>query len=312
MISGKQFAGRRIQGTRDYQEDDFGFLDAGDGDDPHTQDLLMVLADGMGGHSGGAAASAVAVETFIAAYAEGRGSAAERMSAALACGNRSIGARISDEPDLEGMGCTLVGVALSMAGVDWISVGDSPLWLLRDGTLRRLNADHSMAPVLQQQVQRGELSARAAEFHPSRNMLRSAVTGGELSLIDQSEMPLPLQAGDRLLLASDGLLTLGEEEVGHLLGAAGRDADAITADLLAAIEDRDLPNQDNTTVLVALSPADGVLPIGSGDPSTRRIERDLGAAPRRGEGPSYLSVLTAIGFAVLAAALVLLAIAVLP
>ena len=143
-------------------------------------------------------------------------------------------------------------------------------------------------------------------------MLRSAVTGGELSLIDQSEMPLPLQAGDRLLLASDGLLTLGEEEVGHLLGAAGRDADAITADLLAAIEDRDLPNQDNTTVLVALSPADGVLPIGSGDPSTRRIERDLGAAPRRGEGPSYLSVLTAIGFAVLAAALVLLAIAVLP
>lgn len=311
MISGKQFAGRRIQGTRDYQEDDFGFLDAGNGDDPLAQDLLMVLADGMGGHRGGATASALAVEAFIAAYADGQGPTAERIIDALTQANKSIGARITEDPDLEGMGCTLVGVVLSAAGVDWISVGDSPLWLLRDATVRRLNADHSMAPLLQQQVQRGELSARAAEFHPSRNQLRSAVAGGELSMIDCSETSLPLEAGDRLLLASDGLLTLGEEEVGHLLGVADRDADAITDDLLGAIEDRDLPSQDNTTVLVALPPVDGVVPIGTGDPSTHWTERHPADVSRRRDGPSYLSALTAVGFVVIAAALVLLAIAVL-
>ena len=251
MIEGRHYAARQIQGARNYQEDEFGFLPlTGDADDrPHS--LLAVLADGMGGHKGGAHASAAAVDAFVKAYQAADLPTPERLRQALDRANERIGADSHGNPDLEGMGCTLVGAAFTEAGLQWISVGDSPFWLFRDDKLIRLNADHSMAPLLAEQVAQGKMTEIEAARHPQRNALRSAVIGDTLPLIDLKEAPMPLEPGDRFVLSSDGLETLAEDEIAEAMreGAAD-DPETLAARLLAAVEARNKKGQDNTTVIV--------------------------------------------------------------
>jgi protein phosphatase len=251
MIEGRHYAARQIQGARNYQEDEFGFLPLADGADDRPHSLLAVLADGMGGHKGGAHASAAAVESFVKAYGETDLPTSERLRLALARANERIGADSHGNPELEGMGCTLVGAAFTEQGLQWISVGDSPFWLFRGDKLIRLNADHSMAPLLAEQVAAGKMTEIEAARHPQRNALRSAVIGDTLPLIDLKETPLAVEPGDRFVLSSDGLETLADEEIAQVLreGAAD-DPESVAARLLAAVEARNKKGQDNTTVIV--------------------------------------------------------------
>ncbi|MCK7461533.1 MAG: protein phosphatase 2C domain-containing protein [Sphingobacterium sp.] len=125
---------------------------------------------------------------------------------------------VATDPDnLRGMGCTLLAVVLTAEGLYWISVGDSPLWLWRRGRLRRLNQDHAYRSVLAEQVSAGEISAVEAASHPDRNALISAVTGEDLELVDLSRQPCTLKPSDQILLASDGVLTLSEQEIAAVL-----------------------------------------------------------------------------------------------
>ena len=149
------------------------------------------------------------------------------------------------------MGATCVGLVVGEAGLDWISVGDSPLYIHRRGKLRRLNADHSLAPLLDQMVADGKMDAEKARNDTRRHYLRSAVTGEELDLIDVSERPLVLQSGDTVVLASDGLLTLEDDDIRRVIMAYSGDGAAALADaLLRAVDTVGLPHQDNTTVIV--------------------------------------------------------------
>jgi protein phosphatase len=127
----ERFAALQSPGKRGYQEDDYGVLDA-DGKGEH---LLFLVADGMGGHAGGDTASAVVTESFTEAYRAASGSTRERLQLALAAANAALAAAIADNSALKGMGSTLVAAVVSAAGLEWLSVGDSPLWLYRDGTL---------------------------------------------------------------------------------------------------------------------------------------------------------------------------------
>lgn len=251
MIEGRHYAARQSQGARNYQEDEFGFLQLADGADDRPHGLLAVLADGMGGHKGGAHASAAAVESFVKTYEETDLPTSERLRLALARANERIGADSHGNPDLEGMGCTLVGAAFTQDGLQWISVGDSPFWLFRGDKLIRLNADHSMAPLLAEQVAAGKMSEIEAARHPQRNALRSAVIGDTLPLIDLKETPLAVEPGDRFVLSSDGLETLTDDEIAQVLreGSAD-DPENLAARLLAAVEARNKKGQDNTTVLI--------------------------------------------------------------
>lgn len=243
----KEYAGDRIQGERNYQEDDFGF------DNSQPNDFFMVLADGMGGHQGGEIASRCAIEAFMDAYHAVSGTTvAERLLQGLRQTNRQLALEVQSNPKLRGMGCTLVGVAITNGEqLEWISVGDSPLWLYSRGRLHRLNADHSMKPVLQELVERGELTPEEAARHPKRNMLRAAIMGTQIDLIDKSSAPEPLELlpGERLLLASDGILTLSEAEIANILGKSLPAKDLVD-NLLAAVEKKGKRAQDNTTVLV--------------------------------------------------------------
>ncbi|MDX8394413.1 MAG: hypothetical protein R8K21_07520, partial [Mariprofundales bacterium] len=83
MIAYSQFAADRIQGSRAYQEDDFGILNRATAKDSNTDKLLLILADGMGGHQHGAKASAVAIEACMDGYENAMGNTAQRLSAAL-------------------------------------------------------------------------------------------------------------------------------------------------------------------------------------------------------------------------------------
>ena len=246
-----RFAARQIPGKREYQEDDYGLLDGRDlGLDGNEHSMLLV-ADGMGGHVGGATASGLLSKTFVEQYPQASGPIVDRLRDCLEAANKAIDAAIAENPALDSMGSTLLAAVISSEGLNWISVGDSPLWLFRKGQLERLNADHSMAPVLADLVTTGRMTAEEAAQDPRRHSLRSAVMGDDIPLIDVSSQPVAVQQGDRLLLASDGLLTLSDQEIAAILK---KTQDAPLADsaeaLIQAVEDAEHPHQDNTTVLL--------------------------------------------------------------
>ena len=205
------------QGSRSRQEDDYGVFEL----PPELEagDLLLVLADGMGGEQAGARASALAVRSFVEAYDTVSAAAIpERLEQTLACVNERMARDVASDPyHLNGMGCTLLAVVLADEGLYWISVGDSPLWLWRRGRLHRLNQDHAYRSILAHRVNCGDISAAEAACHPDRNALISAVTGAALELVDLSRQVYPLESEDQILLASDGLLTLGEKEIAAVL-----------------------------------------------------------------------------------------------
>lgn len=224
-----QGTGAQHQGARPYQEDSLSVKRLADGG------VLAVLADGMGGHAGGAVASRVAVDTAIAAVERGAS-----LSAALQAANRAVGEKAASDHTLTNMGTTFVAVIVKGDEMRWISVGDSPLYLVVDGWIERLNADHSMAPQIDAMVERGLLTAQQAAKHPSRHTLREAVMGQPLSLVDEGSRPLG--EGALLLLCSDGVQSLDED--GIAAGARGS-VHALIAAVLAVNE----PHQDNITVI---------------------------------------------------------------
>lgn len=249
-------ATRASQGGRSYQEDAAAVWPSANALAPSAPlppelGLAAVLADGMGGHAAGDVASTTICGIFLQNLATETGANTDRLAASLTAANDAIRAHVRSHSALRGMGATCIGIVLSPAGLEWISVGDSLLYIFRRGTLVRLNADHSLAPVLDQMVADGLMSADAARHDPRRHQLRAAVTGDDLDLVDLSEIPLPLEAGDVVLLASDGLLTLDDEAIRLLLAAhRGDPADAIADALLAAVDAAGVTYQDNTTVIV--------------------------------------------------------------
>lgn len=214
-------------------------------------DVVAVLADGMGGHAGGALASQMACDEFIRAFTTAEGSNRSRLIDALQHTNEAIAATVDVNPLLSGMGSTLVGVTFGRDGVEWISVGDSPLILYRRGEIAYLNEDHSMAPELDRLAEAGEITEEEARRDPRRHMLRSAVTGDDIDLVDVSKRPLQVEPGDYIILASDGLQTLDEAEIVRIITAyAGDGASAVANALIRAVEAVKDPHQDNATVVV--------------------------------------------------------------
>ena len=252
-----RFAARQIPGKRDYQEDDYGLLDGRDLGLDGSEHSMLLVADGMGGHVGGATASGLLSKTFVEAYPQASGPIVDRLRDCLEAANKAIADAIAENPELDGMGSTLVAAVVSSEGLNWISVGDSPLWLFREGKLERLNADHSMAPVLADLVATGRMTAEEAARDPSRHSLRSAVMGDDIHLIDVSSQPVAVEKGDRLLLASDGLMTLSDQEIEAILKKT-QDVplEDSAAALIQAVEAAEQPHQDNTTVLL-YAPVEG-------------------------------------------------------
>ena len=241
------------QGRRNRQEDavavscpqgaDFGFA---------------VLSDGMGGHAAGDLASRIIVaEIFAELTLRGRASHAdpdalsELLQASVEMANSSLQAQIEAYPDQEGMGGTVVATSLVDGGLQWVSVGDSLLYLLRDGMLKRLNDDHSMGPQIDLMARNGMIDEEAARNHPQRNCLTSALTGKDIPELDCTGKRLELEDGDIIVLASDGLQSVAEEDIASILDeTSGRESRDIAAALLRAVDAEGVSDQDNTSVAV--------------------------------------------------------------
>ena len=238
-------AGGQLLGAREVQEDEYGFID-GATLDPDGRNPVVIVADGMGGHTGGEMASRLAVRAFIDAYGL-EGAPARRLRTALDAANRAIDDAVSENLSLDGMGATLVAAAVTTDGLEWISVGDSPLYLYRAGRLKRLNEDHSMAPIIEALRESDPETARG--MNP--NELRSALVGFAIPKLDASPMPELLLPGDLVVAATDGLNTLNVDETASIISdCRGDGPEAVTDALLATVAARAVPTQDNATVAI--------------------------------------------------------------
>ena len=244
-------AGGQIQGDRGYQEDDFSIRLLTDDNAPADEDrLLLVLADGMGGHAGGAVASKTVVQAFQDSFHRTADGIADRLNAGVTAANDSVKEKQQSDLGLSEMGTTLVAAVVIGPVLYWVSVGDSLLWVFRDGRLHRLNADHSMRPVLLDLVELGRMTEEEALNDPRANQLRSAIFGDAVPLIDMNADGFGLEIGDLVVLASDGLETLSEAVLAEVIEAGADDAQGIVDALLDAVAKAGRPGQDNTTVLV--------------------------------------------------------------
>jgi formylglycine-generating enzyme required for sulfatase activity/serine/threonine protein phosphatase PrpC len=242
-----ELAGAQIDGAREYQEDAFLITNLTDAEG--NPSALIIIADGMGGHAAGNVASNMAVQAFNKHVSANYPSAnpADVLYECIIKANSSVKETIMETPALSGMGCTIVAAILESGKLWWVSVGDSHLYLLRDKELTKKNADHSYGGFLD----RMEAQGTPVDPEPglARNMLMSAVTGDEINEIDVSSEPFELQEGDRVILCSDGMDTLSHGKIIQFSDWSETPKDCAVA-LLGAVEDADMPKQDNTTVVV--------------------------------------------------------------
>lgn len=219
---------------------------------------FVVLADGMGGHAAGDIASKIVVTEVFSELIFQTGdpvglqtSMGTKLNDALQTANACIAAYVALNPATKGMGATLVAPVIVGWSLWWISVGDSPLFLFRNGLLQQLNEDHSLAPQIDFMAAQGLLDKDSARDHPDRNVLTSVLFGQNVARIDCPNDPLTLQDGDLLIVASDGLQFLDNTHISATLQThAGRTSADIAQALLAELDHLDDPDQDNVSFCI--------------------------------------------------------------
>ncbi|WP_170333730.1 PP2C family protein-serine/threonine phosphatase [Ruegeria arenilitoris] len=241
------------QGQRETQEDAIAarVFDA-------TNSGYVVVADGMGGHEAGEVASELVLSAWrevVDAQMEdpdaAEGALIDALPMAAIQANAAIANHGEEQSQGFSMGSTLLGMLLLGQRVFWISIGDSPMYLYRDGTLTQINEDHSMAPEIDAQVAKGILSPDEARSHPDRNQLTSVIMGASIPKVDCPEEPLVLNADDILILGSDGLQYLSNNEIQSILNDHAQSLSQDIADtLLQALQAKEDPDQDNVSIAV--------------------------------------------------------------
>jgi protein phosphatase len=227
------------------ENQDFGtYTTASEESVSHPGGRLLIVADGMGGHRGGATASRLAGETVKMQYLDSEtNDIPTALRQSLARANARIFSEAQSNPELRGMGTTTSVLAVRDHH-GWLAhVGDSRIYLVRDGAIQQLTDDHSLVATM---VREGLLTSQEAETHPRRNVLQRSMGVAEDVEIDVRG-PFELREGDTFILCSDGLHgVVKEHELQEI--AAGTIEEAADEFLRRALE-RGAP--DNVTVIVA-------------------------------------------------------------
>lgn len=188
--------------VREENQDAWGFRDfSGNG-----RGVVLAVADGMGGHSGGQIASRLAVEFFFRAYLSAPGhSPSDWMERGFAWANQAVLDRAREQPDLAAMGTTLS--VLSYSGNEFwaASAGDTRIYLLRQGAAHQVFQDDT---VVNRLLAQGSITCQEAKTHPQRHVLTKVI--GSQSFPGIAPLRIPAQPGDTLLACSDGLYNLVE------------------------------------------------------------------------------------------------------
>jgi PPM family protein phosphatase len=222
---------------------------------------LLVVADGMGGHVGGATASRICVEALGAALLDGDGSAEARLARGLVLANGRIRDAAARQPELAGMGTTAVALLFESPRTAWLGwVGDSRAYRARGGEIEALSSDHS---VVAEWVRAGILEPHEAEHHPRRNELLRAL--GASADVEPEIRELDVRPHDRFLLCSDGLSAVVPlEEIRAVV--AFEEPELAAKKLVAMANERGGP--DNVTVLIAVAGEEVARPAA---PETRAL-----------------------------------------
>jgi protein phosphatase len=224
----------------------------------NVEEGLYVVADGMGGHAHGEVASRLAVETieeFIKLTSgdtdvtwpygidESLSLNGNRLKTSIRFANQRLLEHARTSAGCEGMATTVVAVLVEDNVAEIAHVGDSRLYLVRDKTMTRITSDHSW---VNEQVQSGVIDSDQARNHPLRNVVTRAL-GGRPDL-EVDVQTLEMLSGDRLLLCSDGLTTmLDDDEILRIVlgGEGGVDQ---TDELIQAANESG--GEDNTTAIM--------------------------------------------------------------
>ncbi len=196
-----------------------------------------VVADGMGGHKGGETASAMTVEEIKKSISQGIG-----LKESIENANTLVYQRASENPQLMGMGTTVVLCEVLGDRVNIAYVGDSRAYMLHNGQLKQLTHDHS---IVQQLIDSGTITEEQAKYHPQRNLITRAV--GTEPTIESDTVTADFSDGDSLLICSDGLSSYVEEgEIADIL-KTGKSSEIIVSLIDAANK---AGGKDNVTAVL--------------------------------------------------------------
>jgi serine/threonine protein phosphatase PrpC len=232
---------------------------------PENQDVgvagqrVLAVADGVGGHVAGEVAARLVADVLSAD--EGN------VAAGVARANERLGAAVVADPRLTGMATTLTAAELVGEELVVAHVGDSRAYLLHDGQLQQLTHDQT---VVQSLVDAGVITPDEARTHPLRSIVLGALRGADDDLAHLETSSHPVEAGDRVLVCSDGLSgVVPPETLARLLASDRRPAAAATRLVRAALA---AGTHDNVTAVVAdvlvLAPVQAHLKAGTTRPFT--------------------------------------------
>jgi protein phosphatase len=206
--------------------------------------VLLIVADGVGGEDGGDVASQMALEVTLRAYKESPASwgSAKRLYRAVQQANIEIHDRALVVTELRRMSTTVTAIVVDDGILHAAHVGDSRLYLIRDATITQKTKDHTVTASRQRM---GLISAKRAKVDPERSTLTRSV--GRDLIIPVDRITFPLEGGDALVVCSDGLYNVLDDD--ELRGAAaGEDPDAICQAMIRVANERGTP--DNLTAAV--------------------------------------------------------------
>src|SRR5215212_4414307 len=229
--------------------------------------LLVVVADGMGGHSAGEVASQMAADIVPRLYYEARAEPGAALRRAVEEANRRIHEAAADDESKHGMGTTCTALALCGGTAYAAHVGDSRLYMLRAGQLYQLSEDHS---AVNEMVKLGIITKEQARTHEDKNVILRAL--GTTPEVEVSVLePFAVREGDRYLLCSDGLHDLVvEHEIAAVLSES-EDTHAAGERLIAMAKERG--GHDNITVgIIAIMPEGTAAAEAQDAPTTREVE----------------------------------------
>ena len=266
--------------VRSINEDSVTFVVPSEGQDPENRSGILLVADGMGGHSAGEVASAIAAEVVRRCFFELKGEVPDILATAFAVANKAIFDYGQDHPECAGMGTTCTALAIRSDQI-WLGhVGDSRAYLLRDGELRQLSQDQTLVAKM---VREGTMTPEEAKTSEHNNIILQAL--GTAPEVDPEIWAdgLPLSAGDTLVLCSDGLHGLVDDVI--IAEVAGRYAPAEACQELIR-QALQAGGHDNVSVGIfrAVAPKASSEPASRAAHDTRRIpamvDADQGAADR--------------------------------
>jgi PPM family protein phosphatase len=195
--------------VREANEDSGRYTRPSDAEHLRSKGILAVVCDGMGGHACGEVASQMAIEVINRSYYEDAAPPTEALKRAIEAANAQVHAASLRDANLQGMGTTCVALVLHDGQAFAAHVGDSRLYMLREGDLYQMTEDHS---AVVEMVKHGIISADEARTHEDKNViLRALGTGPEVE-VETWEHPMSVREDDRFLLCSDGLSDMVEDE----------------------------------------------------------------------------------------------------